>query len=482
MAAVQFVGFAPDGDPSTPGIITDCEMSLPTVRGYKGAPSAVSTSLPALAAACVGAAYVSLLDGSYRFFAGSRTELYESATTAWTTRSAATYTGSAEGRWRFAQFGNTTYATNKIDAMQSSSSGNFAAVTGPKASIVEVVAGFVFAADTNEATYGDQSDRWWCSAFNDGTDWVPSTTTQSTTGRLIDTPGALTAFRQLGSDVVAYKRRGMWIGRYVGSPTVWEFTLISSVIGSPSQESVVPVDSLHYFVGDNNIYRFDGSQPVPIADAIKTWFFGDLNSKFKYKITGYHDKANSLIYFYYPSTASSNGVLDSAIVYNYVSGKWGRANRNIETVVDFLTQVVAYDNFGDYFSTYADIPSISYDSNFWNEGSPTATIFDTTHTVKTLNGASSSSSITTGDMGDDYRFSLLQQARVRYATAPTTATMINYYRNVEGGTLTTDATATMTDGRFDVLRDARWHRLKFSFTGDVESMALNVTATQSGAE
>jgi hypothetical protein len=390
------------------------------------------------------------------------------------------YTGSAEGRWRFAQFGNTTYASNKIDDMQSSASGAFAAVTGPKASIVEVVAGFVFAADTDDATFGDQSDRWWCSAFNDGSDWVPSTTTQSTTGRLIDTPGAITALRRLGSDVIAYKKKGVWIGRYVGSPTVWEFTQISSEIGAPSQEAVVLVDSVHYFIGDNNIYRFDGSQPVPVADDIKTWFFTDLNSKYKYRVTGSHDRKNNLVYFYYPSTGSTNGDIDSAIVYNYVSGKWGRANREIEAVVDYLSGSVTYDNFGDYFSTYADIPSIAYDSDFWNEGSPVASVVDSTHTVKTLTGVSSTSSITTGDMGDDYQFSLLQQARVRYAQAPTSATMTNYYRNVEGDDLTTDATTTMTDGRFDVLREARWHRLKFNFTGDVESMAINIAATPSG--
>lgn len=481
MPAIQLSGFAPDTDPTTPGVIIDCALTLPTSRGMKGAPSPVNTSLPVLSAACIGAAYVQLLDGSYRFFAGTQTAIYESATTIWTDVSSAPYTAGVDNVWRFAQFGNTTYAVDKIDVMQSSTTtGAFSNVTGPKASVIEVVAGFVFVASTNEGTYGDQSDRWWCSAFNDGATWTPSVATQCTTGRLIDTPGAITAIRRLGSDIVVYKKRGIWLGRYIGSPTVWSFTLVSSEIGAPSHEAVVGVDSVQYFVGDSNIYRYDGSQPVAIGNAIKLWFFTDLNSKYRTKIRGSHDRRNNLIYFYYPSTSSTTGALDSAIVYNYVANKWGRANRNIEAVIEFITGPITYDNLGTYFATYDDMPNISYDSDFFNEGSPIASYFDTTHLVQSLTGVSASSSFTTGDMGDDYQFTLLQKARVRYSASPATATMTNYYRDVEGDSLTTDATVTMTDGRFDVLRESRWHRLKFSFTGDVESLAINILATPTG--
>ncbi len=46
--------------------------------------------------------------------------------------------------------------------------------------------------------------------------------------------------------------------------------------------------------------------------------------------------------------------------------------------------------------------------------------------------------------------------------------MTNYYRQSLSDSLTTDATTTQSSGRFDVLREARWHRLKFDFTGSVE--------------
>jgi len=65
---------------------------------------------------------------------------------------------------------------------------------------------------------------------------------------------------------------------------------------------------------------------------------------------------------------------------------------------------------------------------------------------------------------------------------PTSASMINYYADQAGETFTEDATTTQTSGKFDVIRSARWHRGKISFTGDVELMGLDVEARNAGRE
>jgi hypothetical protein len=480
---IPLYGFAPDLDGSIPGIITDCSMLIPTTRGYKGAPGLVSAGYDALAAACTGAAVGIKLDGTTRVFAGTRTHLYETSGSTWTDVSSATYTGGVDNFWRFAQFGNTTYAVNKSDAMQSSTTGAFAAVAGaPKADVIEAVAGFLFVGGTNEGTYGDQSDRWWCSAYQDGTDWTPSTATQCTTGRLVEVPGAIKACRKLGSDIIVYKQRGMWLGRYVGGSSVWSFILIPGEIGADSQEAVVDVGVYHIFIGYENIYRFDGSRPVPIGDEIKSWFFSDLNQKYKYRIKGSHDRNNSLVCFYYPSAASSDGSIDSCIVYNYLTNKWGRANRSIEACVEILTGAVTYNTIGNYFATYDDINTISYDSPFFNEQSPVPAIFDTAHTAYTLSAESVSCSLTTGDFGDDAFYSTFQRMRPRFTDSPTTCTMTNYYRYVDGDSLTTGDTTTMSDGKIDVLRSARWHRAKLSFTGNIEIVGYVPTLIQDGEQ
>ena len=48
------LGFAPDADPTTPGVITECTNLIPFEAGMKGAPVATSVGAAALAAACRG--------------------------------------------------------------------------------------------------------------------------------------------------------------------------------------------------------------------------------------------------------------------------------------------------------------------------------------------------------------------------------------------------------------------------------------------
>lgn len=480
---IPLVGFAPDLDQTTPGIITDCTMMYPTVRGYKGGASLTDLGYPALASECRGAAVCTILDGTSRMFSSVQTALYEASTAAWTDVSkGGGYTGSADSLWRFAVFGNDVYATNKADTLQKSSGAAFADDTSAlKASLIESVNGFLFVADTNEGTYGDQSDRWWCSAYMSGFTGTPDVTTQETTGRLVEVSGPIRGIKRLGNDIVIYKKRGMWLGRYVGAPSVWQFSLIPGEIGCNSQEAIISIGSAHIFVGYEDIYLFDGTRPVSIGAGIKEWFFTELNLAYAYNIKGLHDREKSLVYIFYP-TGAQNATCDACIVYNYKVNKWGRCDRAVECAAEFLSGQVTYDSFGDFFATWEDIPAISYDSPFFSQSSPLQIVFDTTHTAKSMTGASATSSFTTGDMGDNYQFSTFERMRVRCKASPTSATMTNYYRNVLGDSLTTDATATMTDGRFDVLRSARWHRAKFDFVGDVEVQSFQPSLVQDGFE
>ena len=118
MPVQKFIGYAPDADPATPGVLTECEMMEPALRGMKSAPAAVATNLPALLAECRGAALVTKLDGTKRLIAGTQTDLYEAGTATWTGVSSATYTGSLDGSWDFAQWGNITLAVNGVDMAQ----------------------------------------------------------------------------------------------------------------------------------------------------------------------------------------------------------------------------------------------------------------------------------------------------------------------------------------------------------------------------
>lgn len=473
MAIQKYAGFAPDADPTVPGIITDCAMMEPSLRGMKSAAAAVSTDLPALAAACKGAALTKKLDGTKRLFAATTTAIYEAGSATWNDRSAGTYAVASDGVWQFRQFGNVTLAQNGVDEPQASTVSVFSALTAmPIAKHMETVAGFVMVANITDASY-PHSDGWWCSALYDYTNWTPSIATHSAQGRLFDTPGPINALRAIGGDVVAFKDRSMYLGRYVGPDVIWAWQQVPGNVGAYSQQSVVSDGTSLYWWGGDDFYRFDGSRPQPIGEAVKRWFARNVAQQYLYMMKGDYDREKGLVRWYYVKAGDSAPA--SCIVYSPRTGQWGRADRAIEATVEYVSSAITFDSGGILAGLTFDDTTYtqSFDSPFWLAATESPAIVNTSHVLQTLTGVSGSSSITSGDFGDDDTYTLLRRVRPRYSTAPTTAQMTNYHKADAGGALSTDQTVSADDGKFDVLQSARWHRVKFDWTGDTETSGFN---------
>lgn len=488
MNFVKLLGYAPDADPTIVGVITGAAAAVPSLRGMKGAPSAASTGIAAAANTVVGAACLTLLNDTNRIFAGTGQKLYEANNTSFADVSrAATYGATSSTPWRFAVQGNVALAANQNDTIQASvSSGAFSCIAGaPKASFIEVVDQFVFAGYTNESTYGSSPDRWWCSALGDYTSWTTSIATQSATGRLLATAGPITGMKKYGQGLIIYKKRSMYLGTYVGPPVIWAFQQIPGEVGALQQEAIVNIGTeenpKHIFPGANDFYIFDGSKPRSIGtNRVKNTVFGALLDSRYYAVKALHDRTNALVYFYYP--VSDSAIPDHCVVYNYRTDQWGVDDRQVEAVLDFVTPGITYTSLGTYYSTYADLPSLSYDSAFLGSSVRYPAVIDTNHQLKTLTGTAGNSAITLGDIGDETQLSTLRRVRPRFVTAPTSATQTNYYKMNSGDDLTTDQMVSMTNGKFDLMRDARWHRLAYNYTGDWEQSGLVPDLVASGLE
>jgi hypothetical protein len=485
------IGYGPDLPGTTAGVLTNCSAFIPSVKGMEGAPSPQTQSLPALAAACRGSAALRKLDNTVRLIASTATALYEAGSTSYsdvTRASGGAYTLGANDRFRFAQFGDISLAAAKTDILQSSTSGAFAnaAANAPKAGVVETANGFVFLFDVvDQATIFDGLERphgWW--AARTVTTWTPSIANEAYTGSLTSSPGKIRAGKRFGDKIVAYKDRSMFLGVYVGQ-TGWEFIELPGDAGAVSQESVIdvgtPENPKHIFMGLDNFYQFDGARAVPIGAPVKETVFTELNKNYSFACMALHDRLNSRVYFYYP--VASAVTCDKCVVYNYKTGMWGRDDRTVEMVVEYVSSGLTYDALGTSYSTYDDLPSQPYDFAFWSAAFPTPAIFNSSHVIQTLTGASTTSSMTTGDIGDDLTVNLLSRIQPMFLTRPSSATMTNYYRDNLGTSLTTDQTVTMDSrGRFDVLRSAQWHRALFEFTGDVELPAVRFDIQEEGFE
>lgn len=475
------LGFSPDLDPMTPGVVTDCSMVVPFESGLKGAPAAATVGVSALAAACAGTAVLLDLIGNRRFIAGTVAKLYEWDGASWIDRSRATsYSGSSEDRWSFIQYGNSALAAMPTAKIQRSTGTAFADITGaPQAAMIESVLGFAMAFNTIDATYGTSPDRWWCSALYDETNWTPAIATQCTTGRLIGGSGPITAARRFGDDIVVYKNRTLFVGRYAGPPSVWDFRQVSNDVGCVGQDAVVDTMIGHIFVGQDNVYLYDGTTPRPLDNslALRNWLFLDMNHLYRYKTIVNYDRLNYAVSIYYCSTAGSS--IDSCVVYHLLTKQWGRANRNIEAAVVYTSPSLTYAG-SSLISTYDAAPAVPYDSPFWTAGAQVSAVFDTAHTVRSLSGACAGSYLTTGDLGDESGYTFCDKVRIRYAQAPTTSTATGYTRDEEGVTLATNQSAAKTDGRHDMRQRARFHRFTLAQTGDWKASAVRADLKPAG--
>jgi|WetSurSiteA1Bulk_404760.scaffolds.fasta_scaffold25435_1 hypothetical protein len=476
------VEFAPNAPPDTPGVLLEVSDLIPTARGYKARPSAQSAGYAALSEAANSLAVVTKLDGSRRVFAGTAAALYEASGGSWVDRSAVGGYSIGANRWHFAQFGDDTLAAAKAQTLQRSTTGAFAAVSGaPKASLIDTAGGFIMLCDTNEGTYGDQADRWWCSGYLDYASWTPSVTTQCTTGRLIDVPGPVLALKALGGGFVAYKRTGMWVASYVGPPSVWQWTQVPGEIGCAMPDAVVSIGAAHAFISRDDIYLFDGARPVPVAGAkLREWFFAQLSGTYAHRTIGSYDPIAGNVWWHYVSTSAPGSTPDRALVYNVPTGRFGLALLSVEAAAIYYQPGITFDGFGSAFATFDTDIDLSFDSPVWTATRPDAAYIDTSHVLQALTGPAGASGLTTGNIGDDDRFSTLTAVRPRFLVEPATATLEHLYDDLYGDAFTSLGTVGLYEGKWDTLWSSRWHRFRLAFTGDMELAGITPRLTPDG--
>lgn len=479
------LGFSPDADPATPGILTDCINFIPCPNGMEGGPAEQTPGdVPALDDACIGAVVTTNLAGERRILAGTAVGLYELSSGAWDDVSRASpYTGGSDTRWSFAQFGNSVLATNRADEMQRSTGTGVAfddIATAPKAEVIFPVGAQIMALNVNDGA--EKPDGWHCCAINDDTDWTTSLTTQAASGRLVSSPGAITAGAKLGDYAIAYKSRSIYVGRYVGTPSVWDWQQVQGGdAGCVGKDALCDLGGFHFFVGEDNIWLFDGTRPIPLADnQVRYWFFNNSSPQYRYRTQCVFDKKNDRVWVFFPSPNTE--VCDSALVYHTKTKQWGRSDRTVEAVMNYISAGVTFDTWDEFGASFSVLPDVSFDSQFWMAGGQSLAVFNSSHQLQALTGESLSSGFTTGDVGDDEEFSLVTALRLRFESGhkPTTASVQTYHKVNSGETLVAGPAATLADGKFDVMVEDRWHRASFSFTGRVRVTAGGATIIETG--
>ena len=471
---LPLIAWAPDADSTGPGVISAVSNMLPTRRGYApdfGLADAQFTGAT-LPDACMGAATIKPGTGTpllllatssklYSYFSGALLDLTPAAPLV------VAYYGVP---FRFDAFGTVALAVqyaNVLHASTNPSGGtDFAAVSGaPTANTMCVQSNFVMLGDTALTGGWAYSDGWWCSALGDHTDWTLDIATQCARGRLTQTPGGIVRMIAYQNDIIAFKGTSILRGSYVGVPTVWAWSVISTDVGIAGHDCAVQAEGLLYWLGPNGFYRFNGAGVERIASAPWEWFKADAGDYTNLVPTkAVWDPVRRVVRWHYPRAAELGNSVYGCIVYHVDTDRWGWTTTTAEWAMTLPSEFVPSVTSGTIRST-ADVAAI---------------VDSVTHSVQAYTGTPSESLLDTGDVGDDDAVSTLTKVRARFLSAPAAAFARHLYRMQLSDPLTLGAEVTRVDGKYDFSHASRWHRVSFSGTGMYEIAGFSVNAPASG--
>ena len=334
-------------------------------------------------------------------FVGTRTNLYQLASGAFTSRKAS-LNGTDTDFWTFTQFGEYVFASNGVDAVQyylMGTSTNFADLTAiqtagtcPVFRVSGVVRDFLVTGNIVGAT-----NRIQWSGINDITVW------SGKQSDLQDLPGSGGRVVAITSGEVGYVFRQNQIIRmdYVGGNVVFRLSVISPNRGAVYGRTVCQDNRHIFFYADDGFYQINGDQVIPIgAEKVNRFFDLNLNKGFTDRICAAVDPFNQLAMWLYPSvnnTANTTGICDRIIIYNYVTKKWSLAEASASTI--FPQFVGAYTvELMDIISENLDDIGAALDTDYWSGGQMFLGAMDSDYKAAIFSGTSNECEVETDEI------------------------------------------------------------------------------------
>lgn len=252
------------------GVWRSAENALPNASGAYYPPNIFAQVIGAAPATpgVTKRAWCALLpDDTPVGYVGTTTKLYvyDGATTL-TDRSGAAYSGGDD--WSFAQFGNISFATNRVDNIQSrdaTTANNFANAGGspPRSRIVLTQSDQVLLFDLNDGA--EKPDAFATCAPGDHTDWSGAGATIAT--RIRHRPGKITAAIPFRDHVLVFKRSSVYRLTYTGNSTFkWKVELIAIGRGAWGKHDAVNCGDFVIFNGPSGAWSFDGASFTYLSD------------------------------------------------------------------------------------------------------------------------------------------------------------------------------------------------------------------------
>jgi hypothetical protein len=453
---------------------------IPFGNTYKSFPSLSVVSSNALDTPCLGAFATRDSAGNPLNFCGDTAKLYllSSGSLTDVSKVGGYATGSTE-KWNFVKFNQYVIGTNYTDAIQKydveiDTDFSDLAATAPKARYIAVVRDFVVLGNIDDSVDGQVPNRvQWSAIGNPSGAWTPSATTQAD---IQDLPGdGGWVMNVIGGEYgVIFRERSIHKMSYIGSPLIFQFDEIEGASGTPASRSCVKFGRGNniFYLGRDGFYIFDGQQSNPIGvNQIDKTFYADVNQSYMGNIVAVADEINSIIMMAYPSLASSSGVCDKVIMYNYspnATKRWAFADMDSEFLFIFNSEGYTMDSL-DGVNNNLDLITPSLDSRIWTGGASYISAFNIDNELTTLTGAALEATIETGEIEiNPGRATRLREVKplIEGATSAGAVTVQIGVRDDGSDTVTWGGVLSNNNaGNFPCRTNANYHRMRVVIDG-----------------
>jgi len=157
------------------------------------------------------------------------------------------------------------------------------------------------------------------------TDW--RTTATNTAGELrLGSGSEIVCAVETRQQVLVYTDTSLYTLQFLGPPITFGVQLISENLSIRSPQAAIAVEDTVFWMGFNEFYIYTGSvQKLPCT--VKDFVFGDLNKEQSQKVFAAANSGFSEIWWFYPSTDSTE--IDKYVIFNYEQKVWyvGSLNR-----------------------------------------------------------------------------------------------------------------------------------------------------------
>ncbi len=406
MPIVPFGPYLPDLPAlENPGA-TVARNVLPAANSYRPCPDFAVLST-ALDARVRGAIALKDTSGNTYNYAGDATKLYSVTALAVTNVSkSGGYSNSTDDDWEFAQDanGNKIIATNYADAVQTVTLGSspfadlITSTDKPKARhLVMHPRNFLVLGNLNDNIgVAPTGIRW--SAQGTYTDFDESVTTQSDREVLQGDSGWVQRLIAAGEYVLIFRERSITRMTYVGPPNIFQFDEVEQKRGCAlSPKGVANLGRMVFFLSEDGFYMFDGVTATPIgANKVDATFTAELNATYANRVSAAIDPLNKLVYWAYPTTASTDGTCDKMMIYNWAADRWSDAEISTQLIFPSLSQGYTLEGL-DAVSSSLDALPASLDSRAWTGGANQLGAFNSANRLGSFTGANLAATLETAE-------------------------------------------------------------------------------------